>query len=106
VARAVDENHAMRLRELFAEREAHILHIAARTMDQNDGGLSARATTRKTELGHVKPHAFDLHELPGWRMCGLNARNAEHGHGDEHPEHKGECDDGSRGRHARMPVLC
>src|SRR4051794_12864806 len=68
VARAIDENHAMRRRELLAKRKTHIFHVSARAMDQNDGGLGAGSATREAKLGHVKPRALDLQELASRRV--------------------------------------
>ena len=112
MARAIDQNHAMRRRKLLAERKPHIFHISARAMDQNDGGFGAGAATRKAQLSHMQPHALDHNELAGWRMRRLNPRNAERSRSHKYAKHQGKCDYGSReghtfpGRSQREAVCC
>ena len=93
MARAIDQYDAMRICEFRAEREPHVLHIPACAVDQNDGGLSAWASARKTELGDVQPDVFYLYKLTGWRMRSLDLRNTESGHSHQQAERKSECDD-------------
>ena len=105
MARAIDQYDAMRLREFRAEREPHVFHISACAVDQNDGGLSALASARKTEFGDVQPDVPYLYKLTGWRMRSLDLRNTESGHSHQQAERKGECDDGGRGKHSRSRSL-
>jgi hypothetical protein len=86
VAGAVYQDHAMKCSQLLAECKPHVFHVPAGTVDQNDGGLGARRVTRKPCLGHVQAHAFDLDELPGGRVRGLNPRDPERRHGHERAE--------------------
>jgi hypothetical protein len=86
----------MRSCEFFAQRESHVFHVAARTVNQDDGRIGAGVATTKTELGHVKPDALDFHELAGWRMRSLDACHAEPTYRHEHAKHNCNCDDGSR----------
>ena len=95
----------MRRRELLAERQPHVFHIAARAVDQDDGGFGAGRAARQTELRHVQPRALDVDEAPGGRMRSLDPGDPERRHGDEHTQHDGKHDEESCGRHNPLPEL-
>jgi hypothetical protein len=77
VAGTVDQDHTMRSCQRLAQRNPHVFHVSARTMDQHDGGFGTRRISRKTHLGNMQAHTFDLNELSCRRVRGLDPRNAE-----------------------------
>ena len=95
----------MRCRQPLAECKPHVFHVPARAVDQNDGGLGAGSITRKTGLGQVQAHAFNLDELPGGRVRGLDPRDPERGHGHERAKRNDKRNDGSNKRHASSGLL-
>jgi hypothetical protein len=71
-------------------------------MDQNNGGFSAGAASRQTDLRHVQPDAVNLDESAGGRVRGLDASDTDRGHGHKHAKRNGKRDYRIR-RHASHP---
>ena len=89
----------MRGSQLLTQSKPHVFHIPARTVDQNNRGLGTGRMTCKSGLGHVQTRAFNLDELSGWRVCGLDPRDPERGHGDERTKSNNKSNDESCKRH-------
>jgi hypothetical protein len=83
MARAIDQNDVVPAGQTFAEGKPHVAEIRTRPVEKNDDRRVGR-----THVDKMKSAAFDIDELPGWRIFlfnpldtkrGVDSSRAEHG---------------------------
>src|SRR3954468_7885715 len=94
VPRPIDQDDAMARGQPVAERQPHVLKIAAGAVQQHDWRRVWRA-----KFQQMQPAAGDLDKASLWRMGALDAANAELGQERERAEDSG-CDEKNAERHA------
>ena len=72
VARPIDQDDAIARGEPVAERDAHVVEIAAGAVQQHD-----RRRAGGAKLQQMQPAAGHLDKAPGRRMGALDAANAD-----------------------------
>ena len=93
VAGAVYQNDTMRGSKLFAERQPHVLKIAAGAVDQNDRRLGAGSIGGQAKHRHVQAYALHLNELAGRRMRGFKPGDTKGRGRCKQCENQNECDE-------------
>ena len=92
VAGTVDEDHAIVRRQPIGERQAHVLKIGARPVQQHDRRCIGRA-----KLDQVKAATLDLDETARRRMGPLDPLDSNRGESGERAEKRGHDRTGREG---------
>jgi hypothetical protein len=79
VARAVNHDHPVAACEAGAQRQSHVLEIAARAMQQHDWRTPGIGAGRRLQIQEMELAARDLDKHAAWGMAPFQQIRADRG---------------------------